>query len=647
MSSWPSIIEEPRSVSSESNPPCRPETVRVDWLSLWILFSAWCPISGWTLSLLGCLNRTGICVSGALFIAFVFAIARRLELVEKASYARWRLVRSRWILPRLWLLLTVLTLAGGIIYTPNNYDYLTYRFPRLLHWCWEQRWYWIPTINHRMNFSGTQFEWMMAPLFILFKTDRLFFLLNFVSYLLFPGLIFSVFNGLGLSKRISWWWMWVLPCGYCYVLQAASVGNDSFAVIYLFASLHYLFRAKVSSPAKNLAFSVLAIGLLTGAKASNLPLVLPWLTLLFFTREALFERSAFLAVTLAAVAALVASFVPTALLNRHYTGDFFGDPTNQSHMKVPDPVGGIVGNFLQISVENLAPPLWPKPVSWNPELPSSLKAMMDRDFPRLDLSTEEFPIEEGAGAGLGIVLGVVPFLTAGIRSRLFARRVLRPRGQIGVWISAAMGVACLVYMAKIGNEAASRLVAPYYALIVGCVMVLVSIDGRLLNRSLFRCAGLLAMLCAFPLVILSPSRPLFPVELLHQLEIRLSPPMADRFENVYTLYASRADVFHDILPFLPSGERVVGLMQAGNDCQTSLWRPFGSREIREVMPADTLSDLQKEGIHTIVIGQDALGRFHTDINSLANRWSGHVVTQKAITLQVHEGKETWYVLHVD
>ncbi len=53
-------------------------------------------------------------------------------------------------------------------------------------------------------------EWMMAPPFLLFKTDRLFFLIDFISYLFLPGLIFSVFNGLGIGKRISWWWMWGL-----------------------------------------------------------------------------------------------------------------------------------------------------------------------------------------------------------------------------------------------------------------------------------------------------------------------------------------------------------------------------------------------------------------------------------------------------
>ncbi len=118
-------------------------------------------------------------------------------------------------------------------------------------------------------------------------------------------------------------------------------------------------------PAKNLALSLLAIGLLTGAKASNLPLALPWLILLFLSRESLLKapRAPILVAVLAAAAV---SFLPVGLLNRYYTGDFFGDPTNQGALKITGPVGGVVGNLLLIATSNLAPPIWPHSISLDP-----------------------------------------------------------------------------------------------------------------------------------------------------------------------------------------------------------------------------------------------------------------------------------------
>ncbi len=636
----PALTSPPRTLISAGRPP------GIDWLSLWILFSVWCPISGWSLSLLGCLNAPGIAVALLIFGVALIFLAQPLELIGKSNRGSWRLVRSRWVFPKIWLLLTILALIGGLLYAPNNYDYLTYRFPRLLNWSADHHWSWISTGDDRMNLSATQMEWMMAPLFLLFKTDRLFFLINIISYLFLPGLIFSVFKGLGLSPRISWWWMWVLPCGYCYILQAGGAGNDSFAVVYFFAALHYLFRARVSSPTRNLALSLLAIGLVTGVKASNLPLALPWMALLFFTRDSLVRvRPALIAV--AALVAVAASFVPVALLNRHFTGDFFGDPTNEGQMKINGPVGGVVGNFLLIATSNLAPPLLPHTVALEPFIPPSLKAMILHSFPRFNLGMEEIPAEEGASAGLGIVLALIPFGVAAIGSRLFNRRRWAAPNPQSFYIVGALAIACLVYMAKIGTEAAPRVVAPYYPLLVGGCLVLASLDGRVIHRRLATFAGVIAMLCAFPGLILSPSRPLFPVQTVFSiLKDHVPGEWADRFQSVYTVYASRATAFDPIIPLI-SGEPVVGLIQHGNDSVASLWRPFGSRKIVEFTPDDSRDQITAQGCRLVVVSQNALQyRYHIGLDFLLGKWTARLIGEKEFILTVHQGKEVWYVIRL-
>ena len=58
------------------------------------------------------------------------------------------------------------------------------------------------------------------------RSDRGIFLLNFVPFLLLPGLLFSFWTRLGVRGRIGWHWMWLLPTGYSFLLQAGSAGSD-------------------------------------------------------------------------------------------------------------------------------------------------------------------------------------------------------------------------------------------------------------------------------------------------------------------------------------------------------------------------------------------------------------------------------------
>jgi len=621
-----------------------------DWLALWILVSTWASLSGWILSAFGSLNLPGEIFSLAMFVGFL--VLYRSQLLGRHRPMMWRkfhsrFIRSRYFAPKLWLILTIIACVGGIVYTPNNYDYLTYRFPRVLYWTWDQGWYWVPTRNERINFSGPGFEWLMVPLFIIFKTDRLFFLINIISYLLLPQVVFSVFFRLGISKRISWWWMWVLPCGYCYVLQAGSVGNDSFAAVYLLASLHYLFQAKNSFPLKNLSFSCLAIALMTGAKASNLPLVLPWLILLFYHRKYFLENSRPAIIALVLIVAAAVSFLPMALLNIHFTGDYAGDPLNAKRMKLSNPVIGVLGNSLQLAKENLAPPVLPETVDWTAKAPPELVAYLRRGFPRLDLHTGELQIEEGAGVGLGIVLCVILFMAVGIRARFAHPSLIVTRNSLSPGMVAAVAVAMLGYMSKMGSESTSRLMAAYYPMVIAMILLLVSLDGRMVHRRIFRGFAILSMLSALPLLILSPSRPLFPEQLVASLmeKCHVPPRIITRYNQVYSVYAVRADCFKDLIALIPPGARVIGLVQNGDAPVAALWRPFGARKVMEVTPQDSLEAIKGQGIQYLVISEDALeNSYNTPLSSLMAKWPGALLAQKGVMVKAHFDAETWYLL---
>jgi peptidoglycan/LPS O-acetylase OafA/YrhL len=134
--------------------------------------------------------------------------------------------RFRRLLPALFLVTALLAGLGGALYAPNNIDALAYRFPRVLHWLSAEGWHWVASPTMQVNYSGTVYEWLMTPLYLFTRRDRLFFLIDWISYLFLPGLIFSVFLGCGISRRVAWAWMWLLPMGFCYVMQAGSIGND-------------------------------------------------------------------------------------------------------------------------------------------------------------------------------------------------------------------------------------------------------------------------------------------------------------------------------------------------------------------------------------------------------------------------------------
>jgi hypothetical protein len=459
----------------------------VDWVAVWIVFSTWCQFSGWTLSLFGCLNRGGYAVALLVLVAVLWVFRRSLGFVgEKHAWFRFRAFHpGRW-LPKIWLLLTVLVFIGGLIHHPNNYDHLSYRFTRLLHWAWEQKWHWIDTRNIRMNLSSAGFEWLMAPLFVFFQTDRLFFLINIISFLFLPGLIFSVFHRLGVSKRVSWWWMWVLPTGYCYLLQAGSVSNDLFGAVYFLASFHFVLKGDAKSPSKNFICACLAIALTTGAKMSNVPLALPWLLACFLNRRNwLVLKPVPLAVVI--VMGGLASILPVMVLNTYYSGDYSGDPQNLSKMKLNDPVSGIVGNSLMIAVGNLWPPFSPVKMSLNDRIPAPLEKYLMHSFPRFDLSAGEMQVEESAGVGLGITLSLISMLA--VRAWVGIKRpewVLRPKwGALPIFLGLA--VALLAFISKFGNEGAARLLTPYYPLLIAGLLVVLALDGVVIRLALCRC----------------------------------------------------------------------------------------------------------------------------------------------------------------
>src|ERR1700677_5064010 len=291
-------------------------------VKFWILLSSLLVSSGWILSALRELNRTGYVV--------VFVLAATAAVIWQRK-TNWRPRKSpgelfnkfkhrfRRPAPCLFLVLAILSLVAGALYVPQNNDSNEYRIPRVWHWLAENQWHWIHTFDSRMNVAGCGFEWLAAPLMLFSRTDRLLYLVNLVSLLMLPGLIYSVFTRLAVRSRVAWWWMWLLSSGWCYIFPASSNTNDSFGVIYALPTVDFALRAREKRSLSDWWFSILAVALMTGAKQTTLPLVFPCLFAIALCLPLLFRRRLLVTLCVCAIAALI-STGPIFILTHYHTG---------------------------------------------------------------------------------------------------------------------------------------------------------------------------------------------------------------------------------------------------------------------------------------------------------------------------------------
>lgn len=624
-------------------------------LKLWILGSAGCASAGWILSALHQLNVAGYAVFFSILacgLVYKF-IHRRVEVLEGYAKARatlggWKARRLRRPLALLFFLTATVALIGGIVHAPNNYDALTYRFPRVLHWWANSGWLWISTPNERMNLSGTGFEWLMMPLFIFTHSDRIFFLINIAAYLLLPALTFLVFTGAGLSSRAAWLWMWLMPAALCYAMQAGSISNDTIAVTYFLCALFFAFEARRTNDVRDVWYSTLAAALMTGVKASNLPLLLPVAWILLPSIKLL--RQQFVASVFVVLLGLLVSFVPVALMNVHYTGDWSGDPKNKEQMRLQNPVTGVIGNCLQLTLQSLEPPFLPVARSaevwlWK-RFPESLKETLIRGFPRFVIGFRELPQEESAGAGIGITLIAIVSVAAAWHYRkrdpIYPVSPLRQRGLI---IGVLTWVSFLVYSAKLGSEATSRLIAAYYPLLL-LPFLLNHAQNILIRHRWFRFLGICASLIALMAVILTPSRPLWPAESFFDWAAVHHPKneLLAHAKTVYAVYRRRNDIFAEVRSNIPPSVSVIGLIENGDDAETSLWRPFGERRVVHILDHEHITE---PSIQWLVVKNNIIAR--KDPKKFADwleRIGGSLVFGQPICEKAGAGLEQWSLIRL-
>jgi len=622
---------------------------------LWILFSAWCSLSGWALSAAGHLDRTGYAISfaiGGLLLALW--LRGRLDAVVPRQACRWKRFsrRFRRPLPFLFLLITALLFVGGALYAPNNYDALTYRIPRVLHWLEKGGWYWMDAACMRMNTRAAGFEWLVAPLLVFTRTTRFIFLLNFLSFLLFPGLLFQFFRYIGVRRRVAWNWMWVIPTGYVYVLQAGSASNDAMAAVYFLAALCFAFRARKSQRLGDLFISMLSIALATGAKPSNLTLALPWLVAIWPSLGILWKQKSL--VLPCAVLAGIASFLPIAVANYLHCGEWTGFSAEVEYNNLKPGHEAIVGNVIQLGAQNLTPPIFPGAREFESRSKALIpKALLDKLVKGLEgnfsWSLGELQIEENAALGFGVSMLLVIATVYGLAQRFSGKKRDQPsrffQSRDKSFVVIAGWLAFLVLMDKSFISVLGRVSAAYYPILISPVLLFSSAESLVRKKIWTIGAVAVAGFTSVLVLVLTPARPLWPARtLLGLLEKKHGNSAAlKRAETVYQYYAQRADCMAPIRRLIPPGSHTIGFISSGDDPATSLWQPFGNLRIHDITPSTNLNQLD---FNYLVVNPK--GFITRDWKMTFNEWltatKSVVVASAEMRLKVTNGAETWYLV---
>jgi len=623
----------------------------------WILFCAFCNCVGWGLSAIHQLNAVGYAAAFGLGIAALVIFRGRL-LPECWPRPHWQMLQRRFrrFFPASFVVLAAMALLGGILHHPAQPDGLTQRIPRVLNWLAEQRWYWIENAPSNFNAHAVGFEWLMAPMLALLKTDRCIFLYNIIAFLLLPGLVFSLFTRLGVTPRAAWYWMWLAPAGYCFTMQAGGIGNDAAGAIFALAAVDFALRAKESGKCAELWLSILAAGLLSTAKMSNLALGLPWLIAVWPSLRLLFWKP--VASAIVAATAAMSSALPLMFLIHQNGGGWTGADLERGWPLAP-PLVGLVGNSLNLALGNLLPPVFPMAGWWNEHIyklfPQSFIAKMEKSFEpgAAHFSAIEFHYELSAGIGVGLsLLLLISWIWA--RSHGGSASGSRASQKHLALVRWSPLISLIVFMLNVDVGGPARLIIPYY-----CLLMPLAIMGRchqtLVRIKWWQILAAMTLVVSAGLLVLNPPRPLWPAQTVLNVLSSKYPhsSLITRATIFYDANARRWDALAPIRDKLPKDAKNIGFISflIGSSMETSLWRPFGERRIYWLRHSPIQPDLNKKDIKYVVVGTDPMTQKNSpNFQEWMNEWlqanNGRIVAQENVTIMATFPPTPWYLIEV-
>lgn len=567
----------------------RPSAPERTGLKVWLLAVAAASAAGWILSAFGALHATGYLVAALLLGMGLWMAGRRAGWRFRPPHRHWR-----GTLPRLYLILAGCAAVGGFGHAPSNYDTLWYRIPRTYHWLAEHRWHWIHSIDVRLNCLANGYEWLQAPLLLLPGGERLLFLPSLISFLLLPGVVFGAFTRLGVSPRVAARWMWLVPAGWVFALQAGSATTDAWSAVFVLASIEFALRARRTGRPGDVLWSVLAVALLTNTKQVNVAAVLPWAVAVLPSLGLL--RKAPGATLATVVAATLVSVAPITIANFLHTGTWLGWQPEERDFVPSNPAFALAANAIILTVLNFLPPFALGVDAWNDWITTRAAGAWG-DWTRGFESFGQLPGTAGDNsAGLGPLLILLLLV-----SMWMARRTgwwgPGDRIQRGVWTGGAVVTAVL--LAKLGCRELARYFAPVYPLLLGFWLTAPG-HREVVRRRRWRRLAAATLLATIAVVASVRNRPIWPLpQLVAWLDQRnIAPGTIGNLSVVFDFHTSQHVRLHELVRLIPADEPRVG-WAASSTGEAELWRR--GHRVRHVRNEDPAGDLRADGIRHVIL----------------------------------------------
>jgi hypothetical protein len=259
-----------------------------------------------------------------------------------------------------------------------------------------------------------------------------------------------------------------------------------------------------------------------------------------------------------------------------------------------------------------------------------------------DLAIRELPQEEGAGLGLGLTILASLAIFAAIGAKRWALRP--PSSALGIaWLATLVSI--LVYSSKMAIGCPARIILPALMFLIVGFSAMPN-QSWLVRSHVWRWSAFFALGSSILVLILTPSRPLFPQRLMITLvrQLPLSPSLKERILIVYEAYGRRSRPFEPLLLSLPPDVPLLGYT-GGAALEATLWKPYGSRTIVYVPPATLLAHPSPPHPSFLIASAYII---HRDTGLLAQEWiqqvGAQVIDFKKIIFQVQVGPELFYLL---
>jgi hypothetical protein len=259
----------------------------------------------------------------------------------------------------------------------------------------------------------------------------------------------------------------------------------------------------------------------------------------------------------------------------------------------------------------------------------------------------EMAYEGPAGPGFGLAFYVV-FLLAGIA---FIKITALPRASPSAWRLAPWlaWIAYFVYLAKLGSDHSPRIAAAYYPLLLVTLLRwprVAALERKKISGVLAGCAAATLI----PVIILTPVRPLIPIQTLARVTHR---PAIEKLSEQYHFWDYLRDDLAPLREQLPADATRLGFAGGFRDTAYGLWKPFGSREIIELgVPVGLHAPLPPPDLaYAVVTARGLSERYNLSLTAWLAATGGQIVFEypRNVMLDAHSPPkyESWYLVKLN